>query len=105
MSIQDLPIKVFVPRDSSAISLGSDRTAKAIAAEAAKRGVEIALIRNGSRGIYWLEPMVEVATEKGRVAFAPVQPKNVASLFDADFLNALSDKAKTHSLNLAHLIY
>ena len=100
MSIQNLPIKVFVPRDSSAISLGADRTAKAIAAEAAKRGLAIALIRNGSRGIYWLEPMVEVATEKGRVAFAPVQPKDVASLFDADFLNALSDKAKTHPLNL-----
>ena len=93
-------VKVYVPRDSSALSLGADRTAKAIVAEAAKRGVEIDLIRNGSRGLFWLEPFVEVATDKGRVAFAPVQPKDVASLFDADFLNANSDKAKTHSLNL-----
>ena len=95
-----MSVKVYVPRDSSALSLGADRTAKAIIAEATKRGVAIELIRNGSRGIYWLEPMVEVATDKGRVAFAPVQPKEVASLFDADFLNALSEKAKTHPLNL-----
>jgi formate dehydrogenase iron-sulfur subunit len=80
-------IKVYVPRDSSALSLGADRTAKAIQAEADKRGIKIELIRNGSRGLFWLEPFVEVVTEKGRVAFAPVQPKDVASLFDADFLN------------------
>ena len=88
-------IKVFVPRDSSALSLGADKTAKAIAAEAQKRGIEIELIRNGSRGLFWLEPFVEVATDKGRVAFAPVQPKDVPGLFDADFLHA-----GAHPLNL-----
>ena len=88
-------VKVYVPRDSSALSLGANRTAKAIQAEAQKRGIEIELIRNGSRGLFWLEPFVEVATEKGRVAFAPVQPKDVASLFDADFLNG-----GAHALNL-----
>ncbi len=88
-------VKVYVPRDSSALSLGADKTAKAIVAEAAKRGVEIELIRNGSRGMFYLEPMVEVATNKGRVAYAPVQPKDVPSLFDADFLNG-----GAHALNL-----
>lgn len=88
-------IKVFVPRDSTALSLGADKTAKAIAAEAQKRGIEIELVRNGSRGLFWLEPFVEVATDKGRVAFAPVQPKDVPSLFDADFLHA-----GAHPLNL-----
>ena len=87
MSVKGHPIKIFVPRDSSALSLGADRTAKAIQAEADKRGIEIELIRNGSRGLFWLEPFVEVATDKGRVAFAPVQPKDVASLFNADFLH------------------
>ena len=82
-----MTVKIYVPRDSSALSLGAERTAKAIAAEAAKRGVEIELIRNGSRGMFYLEPMVEVATAKGRVAYAPVQAKDVASLFDADLLN------------------
>lgn len=88
-------IKVFVPRDSTALSLGADKTAAAIQAEAQKRGIEIELVRNGSRGLFWLEPFVEVATDKGRVAFAPVQPKDVPSLFDADFLHAGS-----HPLNL-----
>ena len=99
-AIKDLPIKIFVPRDSSALSLGADRTAKAIQAEADKRGIAIELIRNGSRGLFWLEPFVEVATEKGRVAFAPVQPKDVPSLFDADFLCNLPSNTNTHPLNL-----
>ncbi len=83
-----MSITVYVPRDSSALSLGAERIAKAIAAEAAKRGVAINLVRNGSRGMFWLEPMVEVPTDKGRVAYAPVQPEDVAGLFDADFLHA-----------------
>jgi formate dehydrogenase iron-sulfur subunit len=78
---------MYVPRDSSALSLGADRTAKAIMAEAQKRGIEIELVRNGSRGLFWLEPLVEVVTDKGRVAYAPVQPKDVSGLFDADFLH------------------
>lgn len=93
-------VKVYVPRDSTALSLGADRTAKAIQAEADKRGIKIELIRNGSRGLFWLEPFVEVATSSGRVAYAPVQPKDVAGLFDADFLEAMSSKAKSHALNL-----
>ncbi len=63
-----MSIKVFVPMDSSALSLGAEKTAKAIVAEAAKRGVDINLVRNGSRGLFWLEPLVEVETPKGRVA-------------------------------------
>ena len=82
-----MSIKVFVPRDSSALSLGAEKTAKAIAAEAAKRGLDIELVRNGSRGLFYLEPLVEVRTPQGRVAYGPVQAKDVPSLFDADFLN------------------
>jgi len=88
-------VRIFVPRDSTALSLGADRTAKAIQVEADKRGVEIELVRNGSRGLFWLEPFVEVETSKGRVAYAPVKPADVAGLFDAGFLHA-----KAHPLNL-----
>lgn len=77
---------VYVPCDSSALSLGAEKVAKAITSEAKKRGVDIRLVRNGSRGLFWLEPLVEVATRKGRVAYGPVQSKDVPSLFDADFL-------------------
>ncbi|OZB62036.1 MAG: formate dehydrogenase [Lysobacterales bacterium 13-68-4] len=78
---------VYVPRDASALSLGAEATASAIAAEAARRGIDVTLVRNGSRGLYWLEPMVEVATPEGRVAYGPVQAADVAALFDADFLH------------------
>ena len=81
-----MSVTVYVPCDSSALSLGAEKTAAAIAAEAARRGADIKLVRNGSRGLFWLEPMVEVQTPAGRVAYGPVQPKDVASLFEAGFL-------------------
>jgi len=80
-----MSITIYVPCDSSAVSLGADRVATAIAQEAAKRGIDIKLVRNGSRGMYWLEPLVEVTTAKGRLAYGPVQPGDVPGLFDADF--------------------
>ncbi len=78
-------VKVYVPRDSAALAVGADRVARRIVDEAASRGAEIELIRNGSRGLLWLEPMVEVATAAGRVAYGPVTFDDVASLFDAGF--------------------
>ena len=90
-----MAIKIYVPRDSSALSLGANKVAANIQAEAAKRGIEINLIRNGSRGLFWLETMVEVATSKGRMAYGPVMPKDVASLFDSDFMSGAA-----HPLNL-----
>ena len=82
-----MSITIYVPRDSTAIALGANAVAHAIAAEAAKRQIAITLVRNGSRGIFWLEPLVEVATAAGRIAYGPVMPEDVASLFDADFLH------------------
>jgi formate dehydrogenase iron-sulfur subunit len=85
-SIKEItPIVIYVPRDSTALALGADETAAAIAAEAARRGIDIKLIRNGSRGMFWLEPLVEVATPQGRVAFGPIEPEDVPGLFDANF--------------------
>jgi formate dehydrogenase iron-sulfur subunit len=79
--------RVYVPRDVAARSVGADATAKAILAEAARRGIDIQLIRNGSRGLLWLEPLVEVGTAAGRVAYGPVRPTDVKGLFDAGFLS------------------
>jgi formate dehydrogenase iron-sulfur subunit len=78
-------IKIFVPRDAAARGVGADDTAAAIAAGAARRGMTIDLVRNGSRGLLWLEPLVEVVTSAGRVAYGPVTENDVAGLFDADF--------------------
>ncbi len=78
---------IYIPGDSGALALGAEKVAKAAAAELAARGIEATIVRNGSRGLYWLEPMVEVATTSGRVAYGPVTAKDVPSLFDADFLS------------------
>src|SRR5450830_9064 len=80
-----MSIRIFVPRDSAALALGADEVAAAIALEAAQRGLTIELVRNGSRGMFWLEPLVEVVTPAGRVAYGPVAPEDVAGLFDARF--------------------
>jgi formate dehydrogenase iron-sulfur subunit len=82
-----MSITVYVPRDAGSLSLGAEAVAVAIATEATQRDLDIRIVRNGSRGLYWLEPMVEVATPEGRVAFGPVQADDVAGLFDADFLH------------------
>ncbi len=79
-------VRVYVPRDSTALALGADEVAAAIVAQAAKQGIAIDLVRNGSRGMFWLEPLVEVATSEGRIAYGPVAVDDVASLFAADFL-------------------
>ena len=52
--------RVYVPCDSSALAVGADDIAAALAGEAARRGVNIEIVRNGSRGLFWLEPLVEV---------------------------------------------
>jgi formate dehydrogenase iron-sulfur subunit len=80
-------VTVYVPRDASALSLGAGDVADAINKEASARGVELRLIRNGSRGAFWLEPLVEVVTPEGRVAYGPVTPGDVPGLFAADFLH------------------
>ncbi|MEC8252766.1 MAG: NADH-ubiquinone oxidoreductase-F iron-sulfur binding region domain-containing protein [Planctomycetota bacterium] len=77
--------KVYVPRDSAALSMGADQVADAVVQEAGSRGVDVQLVRNGSRGMLWLEPLVEVETEAGRVAYGPVTPADVKGLFDASF--------------------
>ena len=82
-----MSIKVYIPRDSAALSMDADAVALQIAAEAARRGVVIEIVRNGSRGMHWLEPLVEVATAQGRVAYGPVETDDVAGLFDSDFLH------------------
>jgi formate dehydrogenase iron-sulfur subunit len=76
---------MFVPRDASALAVGADETAQAVAAEAQRRGLEIDIVRNGSRGLMWLEPLVEVETALGRAAYGPVPADAVAGLFDAGF--------------------
>jgi formate dehydrogenase iron-sulfur subunit len=79
-------VTVFVPRDSAALAAGADEVAAALQAEAVRRGLSLRLVRNGSRGLFWLEPLLEVATPQGRIAYGPVAPEDVPGLFDAGLL-------------------
>ena len=79
--------RVFIPADAAAKSVGADAVARAVASEAARRGATVEIVRTGSRGLLWLEPMIEVVTTRGRVAYGPVRASDVAGLFDAGLLD------------------
>jgi len=82
------PIRLYVPRDSAALAAGADAVAAALARECDARGHAVEIIRNGSRGMLWLEPLVEVETAEGRVAYGPVSVAQVPELLDAGLLEA-----------------
>ena len=92
---------VYLPRDTTTLSLEGEQVATNLLAQAASDDIEIQLIRNGSRGMFYLEPLLEVQTNRGRIAFGPVRPEDVASLFAADFCNPTFD---TQSVT-AHPLY
>src|SRR5690242_9205390 len=83
---------VYIPCDSGSRSLGADAIVKAIATEAEKRKRSIKLVRTGSRGLYWLEPMIEVDISGKRLAYGPVAAADIPTLFDADFLHGGSHR-------------
>jgi len=82
------------------MALGAGRVAKALAA-AASRGLgngeddALRIVRTGSRGAFWLEPLLEVETPAGRIAYGPVQPEDVPGLLAAGLL-----KGGAHRLRL-----
>jgi formate dehydrogenase iron-sulfur subunit len=75
--------RIFVPRDAGALALGADDVEQAIVAAERKRGATVEIVRTGSRGLFWLEPMIEVETPAGRIAYGPVAAADVDGLFDA----------------------
>ncbi|HZB62128.1 MAG TPA: NADH-ubiquinone oxidoreductase-F iron-sulfur binding region domain-containing protein [Microvirga sp.] len=79
--------RIFISQDAASLALGSSRLARAIADHAAQQGIALHIVRTGSRGLFWLEPLVEIETAEGRIAYGPIQPPDLAGLFDADFLS------------------
>jgi formate dehydrogenase iron-sulfur subunit len=71
---------IYIPRDTTTISLGADKLAEKIAHIADERQLSLSIVRNGSRGLYWLEPMIEVETSAGRVAYGPVLTDDIDDL-------------------------
>jgi formate dehydrogenase iron-sulfur subunit len=80
-----MSVKVLVPCDAIALALGADEVAERISAGATARGLAVDVVRTGSRGLFWLEPLVEVVHADGRLAYGPVGPDDVDSLFEAGF--------------------
>mgnify|MGYP002640129518 CR=1 FL=1 len=83
---------IYIPRDTASISMGADDVAIAIAALGADLKEDITIIRNGTWGMTYLEPLVEVDTDQGRVAYGPVTVSDLPSLYEAGFLNGLDHK-------------
>jgi len=78
-------VKIFIPADTTSCALGADAVAKEVTLQAQNRGLDITIIRNGSRGAFWLEPLVEIEADGNRYCYGPVNPSEVAGLFDAGF--------------------
>jgi formate dehydrogenase iron-sulfur subunit len=95
-----MTIKMFIPRESTALSLGAHDVAQALSDYSTQHDIELNLIRNGSRGLFWLEPMLEVETSKGRFAYGPVEVSDVPSIMEDITAHLLSDFTQAHSLAL-----
>lgn len=90
-----MSVTIYIPREATALSLGAAAVARAVGEEAARRGEQVRIVRTGSRGAFWLEPLLEVDTGAGRIAYGPVQAGDVAGLFAAGLLTG-----GKHALNL-----
>ena len=91
--------KVYVPGDSAAVSVGADEVALEIAKLAQTANIEIEVIRNGTRGALWLEPLVEVQIGEERIGYGPVRVEDVAGLFEAHFLQGASHALSINSVD------
>ncbi len=79
------PHRVFISADMASVGLGADTLADAFAATGCT------VIRTGSRGLFSIEPLVEVDTPEGRIGYGPVAPADVAAVLDGSHPNRLGD--------------
>lgn len=79
--------RVFIARDAGALAVGADEVATALDLAARSREIDLEIVRTGSRGLYWAEPMVEVDTAAGRIAYGPVTVADVDGLVQSGLLD------------------
>ncbi|HVU21576.1 MAG TPA: hypothetical protein VHE09_12665, partial [Rhizomicrobium sp.] len=84
-------MRARLPKDAAALALGADRVADGLMKSAAKQGIDLKLTRTGSRGMFWLEPMLEVETDKGWRAFGPLAPEDADAIFGGTSAKALGN--------------
>jgi formate dehydrogenase iron-sulfur subunit len=85
-----MTVRIFIPGDAGALAVGADEVAAAVRLAGAARHLDVEVVRTGSRGLYWLEPLVEVATAAGRMAYGPVAPADAAGVLDAALANGVA---------------
>ncbi|MFC2253840.1 formate dehydrogenase beta subunit [Labrys portucalensis] len=78
-----MTMRIYVPRDAAAVACGADELAAALKVAAIARKLDIEIIRNGSRGMAWLDPLVELVTPEGRIGYGPAEPEDADSLIAA----------------------
>lgn len=91
-------LKLFIPCDSVARAVGADEVTDALVAEAERRQLPLDIQRTSSRGLYWLEPLLELDSDAGRLGFGPLTAEDVPAL-----LEALSGDATNHPLALGRM--
>jgi len=95
-----MTLRVFVPRDAAAVAVGADEVARLLAATAKKAAVSIEMVRNGSRGMLWLEPLVEIEEGGIRYGFGPVGQDDIEGLVKAGLFNGKPLASLKHPLAL-----
>ncbi|WP_281560835.1 formate dehydrogenase beta subunit [Thalassomonas sp. RHCl1] len=78
-----MPVKIYIPCDTTALAMGADEVANIVEFQSREAGLSVDIIRNGSRGLFYLEPLVEVETARGRIAFGPVEAEDVPGLIQS----------------------
>src|SRR5262245_27903938 len=87
-------LRIYVPGDAASVACGADELAETIVASTRKRKIDFDIIRNGSRGLHWLEPLLEVAVGAKRIAYGPVEPSDVETVLDAMVKNGAPHKLR-----------
>jgi formate dehydrogenase iron-sulfur subunit len=93
-------VRVFVPRDAAAVAVGADKVAAAIARSAAASALPVEIVRTGSRGMLWLEPLIEIENDGVRYGFGPIEPGALGGLLDAGLLRADLKSLLAHPASL-----
>ena len=86
--------RLYVPRDTASLAVGADAVARALEAEARKIGREVEIIRNGSRGAFFLETLVEVEAAGTRIGYGPVETRDVAGLVADGLLDGQASRLR-----------
>jgi len=87
-------MRVFISRDAGSLALGADEIAHQLALEAERKGLSLEIIRTGSRGMYWLEPMIEVERPEGRVGYGPVSAEDISELISGGALEGAEHRLR-----------